>query len=304
VGFGYNRGILTDLLRDQLRFDGIVCTDWGILSGMVWGVEDLSIEDRVVKAIDAGIDQFGGETATDVLLKLVDSGRISESRIDESVFRLLREKFRLGLFDNPLVDADAADAVVGAPAAREAGIAAQAAAVTVLQLGGNRASLPLRAGTHVYLEGMSASALTGRDVVVSDLESADVAIVRIAAPWEARGDGTTWESLFHAGSLNFPDEEIGRIRALADCVPVILDIYLDRPAILTELVDVASTIVANFGASDEALARILLGESSPAGRLPFDLPSSMEAVVDSRSDVPFDTTEPLFHFGHGLGVRH
>ena len=47
---------------------------------------------------------------------------------------------------------------------------------------------------------------------------------------------------------------------------------------------------------------MLFGDARPEGRLPFDLPSSMRAVEDSRSDVPYDTAEPLFRFGHGLSL--
>ena len=86
----------------------MVCTDWGLLHdshvfGMTlparaWGVEHLSVEERMVKAIDAGCDQFGGESCPEILVELVRTGRISTQRIDTSVRRLLRVKFELGLF--------------------------------------------------------------------------------------------------------------------------------------------------------------------------------------------------------------
>ena len=78
-----------------------------------WGVEHLSTEERALKALDAGVDQFGGEACPEVVVELVRSGRIDEARIDASVRRLLRDKFRLGLFDDPYVDAQAAADVVG-----------------------------------------------------------------------------------------------------------------------------------------------------------------------------------------------
>ena len=101
VGFGFNKTIITGLLRDELGFDGIICTDWGLIvdhpdAGEIgvaraWGVEHLSVPDRVLKGINAGVDQFGGEECVDVLVALVRDGRVSESRIDESARRLLRE---------------------------------------------------------------------------------------------------------------------------------------------------------------------------------------------------------------------
>ena len=111
VGFAFSHGVITELLRNELGFDGIVCTDWGLISDGVimgqpmparaWGVEHLSELDRVVKIIDAGCDQFGGESRPELVVEAVRSGRVSEERIDQSIRRLLREKFVLGLFDQP-----------------------------------------------------------------------------------------------------------------------------------------------------------------------------------------------------------
>lgn len=56
----------------------------------------------------------------------------------------------------------------------------------------------------------------------------------------------------------------------------------------------------NYGASDEAVVQVLFGDAEPQCRLPFDIPSSMDAIVVSRSDVPFDTEKPTFRFGFGL----
>ena len=83
-------------------------------------------------------------------------------------------------------------------------------------------------------------------------------------------------------------------------MPTVVDVYLDRPAVLTPLVESAGAITANFGLTESALLDVLFGESTPRGRLPFDLPRSDRAVAASRSDVPFDTVNPLFRFGHGL----
>ena len=85
--------------------------------------------------LDAGADQFGGEECVDILLDLVQQGRVSEERVDESARRLLLVKFRLGLFDNPFVDEDAADDTVGRQDFRDEGYAAQARSVTLLQNG-------------------------------------------------------------------------------------------------------------------------------------------------------------------------
>lgn len=300
VAFGFNRGVITGLLREQLGFDGVVCTDWGILSERPWGVEHLSVEERVIKALDAGVDQFGGETSTDVLTGLVRGGRITQSRIDTSARRLLTEKFRLGLFDTPLVDVDAAILTVGTEAAQEEGRSAQAAAQVLLKNTPGAAHLPLNRGLRVYAEGIAHDVLAAWASVVDAPEDADVIIVRISAPWESRGEPGTLETFFHAGSLDFPAEQLEHLRELAAAAPLIVDIYLDRPAILAPITEIASALVANFGSADTVLLRTVFGETVPSGRLPFDIPSSMAAVRESRPDTPFDTADPSFRFGFGL----
>ena len=301
VGFGFNKSVITGLLRGQLRYDGIVCTDWGILSSTCWGVEHLTYEERMITALDAGVDQFGGEYRPDVLVALVKNGAVSEARLDTSVRRLLREKFRLGLFDNPYVDADRADALVGGAADRAEGLAVQSAAHTLLtNAADGPARLPLPHGLKIYAEGLPAGALGGRAELVATVREADVAVLRLKAPHEHRGDPGTIESFFHAGSLAFPADEIERVLAVCRAVPTVVDIYLERPPILAGIAAAAATLVANFGSAPEAFASVLFGEAEPQGRLPFDIPSSMAAVEASRPDVPFDTASPTFRFGHGL----
>jgi beta-glucosidase len=135
---------------------------------------------------------------------------------------------------------------------------------------------------------------------VDTAQEADVAVLRLKAPFELRGDTGSIESFFHAGSLAFPAEEIERIRAICRAVPTVVDVNLDRSAILADIAAAASTLVANFGSAAEAFIPVLFGEAEPQGRLPFDIPSSMAAVEASRPDVPFDTASPTFRFGHGL----
>lgn len=303
VGFGFNKSVITDLLRRTLGFEGVVCTDWGLISdrpylgdagiARAWGVEHLSPEDRMLRVIEAGADQFGGEDCTEMLLALVRAGRVAESRIDESARRLLRVKFALGGFDRPFVDADHAAATVGRSDFRDAGMAAQRDSLTLLT---NNDVLPIRHGVRVFAPDIDD--LGGRAVKAGAPDDADVAIIRLKAPYEARSDGMA--ALFHHGTLEFPSDELRRVREICAAVPTVVDVYLDRPAVLSPLVDIAGAIVANFGVTHDALLDVLFGISAPRGRLPFDLPRSDEAVAASRSDVPFDTAVPVFRFGHGL----
>jgi beta-glucosidase len=307
VGFGFNRGVITGLLRARYGFDGVVCTDWGLLSDTVlngvvwparaWGVEHLSREERALKAIEAGIDQFGGEACPEVVVELVRSGRVDETRIDRSARRLLRDKFRLGLFDDPYVDPDAAAEQVGNASLLERGLNAQTRSIVLLS--NERGLLPLGDTPRVYLEALDASELPKEVAVVDRPEDADVAIVRLRAPYEPR-DGNLVEALFHAGALDFGAEELARLIALMRRVPTVVDIYLDRPAVIPELAEAAAALLADFGVSDAALLDVVFGRTTPTGVLPFELPSSMDAVRQQLPDVPYDSENPLFPFGHGL----
>ena len=307
VGFGFNRSVITGLLRERYGFDGLVCTDWGLITdaeilgtpfpARAWGVEHLTPSERMMRVLDAGVDQFGGETCTALLVELVAAGEVAEERLDVSARRILREKFELGLFEQPFVDVAAADEIVGRADFRAAGEAAQRAAITLLADSG---VLPLPTGRRLYVEGVDPEIAARYGTVVATPAEADVAVLRLHAPFEERG--STFENFFHAGSLAFPDDVIAHVREVAQAVPTVVDVLLDRPAILTPIVEDVAALTANWGASGAALFDVLTGVAEPQGRLPFDLPRSMAAVERSRPDVPFDTVDPLFRFGHGLSI--
>jgi len=312
VAFGFNKGIITDLLRNELGFDGVVCTDWGIINehpimgdmweARAWGLEHLSPKERLVRAIEAGVDQFGGEFCTDLVIEAVRDGLISEERIDVSVRRLIKQKLQLGLFENAMVDPAEATKIVGRADFREAGFRAQQRSIVVLQNNeiAGVAVLPLAGTPKLYVEGIDADVAGKYGQVVATPEEADFAVLRVKAPFEPRPKA--FESFFHAGSLDFSEREREHLLEVAAKVPTILDVYLDRPAILTPLLEEIPAIVANFGARPEALLDVLFGRAKSEAKLPFDLPRSMAAVVASRSDVPFDTENTIFKFGHGLSI--
>ncbi|MEB3371727.1 glycoside hydrolase family 3 protein [Saccharopolyspora mangrovi] len=309
VGFGFNKGVITGLLREKCGFDGIVCADWSLINdstvwgerhaARAWGLEDRTPLERLERALLAGVDQFGGEHCTELVVRLVESGRIPMSRIDESAQRLLREKFVLGLFDDPLVDPSQAESVVSAREFVEAGYDAQCRSITVLTNGGDSPVLPVPGRPRLYAPGIDGAASEYADLV-DDLADADLALLRVKAPFERRSG--KFEQFFRAGSLEFSQHERDDILNVCRQVPTIVDIYLDRPAVIPELLGEAAAVIANYGASDRAVLDVLFGHRRPEGTLPFDLPSSMEAVAESRSDVPFDTDAPTFSFGHGLRI--
>ncbi len=79
--------------------------------------------------------------------------------------------------------------------------------------------------------------------------------------------------------------------------------YLERPAILTEIVERAGAVLVNFGATDQAILDVIFENFNPEGKLPFDMPSDWESVLNQKEDVPFDLDNPLFEFGYGLSYE-
>lgn len=304
VGFAFNKAIITDLLRDSLKFDGVVCTDWGIISdskikeAAAWGVEDLSPRQRVKKVLEAGCDQIGGDYVPELIVDLVETGELSEDRIDISVRRILRDKFRLGLFENPYVDEEEALKIAGNDAFVEKGKQAQARSMVLLK---NQELLPLKEGIKVYAEGMTdLSGLEKYAELVKEASDADVIITRIATPWQKREGGSMFESFFRGGRLNYSEEELGEILGLIKQKPSVVIANLYRPTVLTEVNELCSALMADFDTSDEVLADVLFGKRKAEGKLPFELPSSMEAVEKQLEDVPYDSEDPLYSFGYGL----
>ncbi len=303
VAFGFNRKIITEILRDSLGFDGVVCTDWNIISGgsdddvRAWGVEQLTSLQRAKKSLDAGCDQFGGEAAPELIIELYNNGELSEKRINTSVKRILRDKFRLGLFDDPYVDEAEAGKISGNDTFREKGKYAQGKSTVLLK---NDNILPLKNGTKIYAEGMlDSKVLSQYGEVVKNVEDSDVIVLRINTPFDPRSEFFL-ERFFHQGRLFYSDEEKKVMFDLINKKPTIVVANLERPAILTEIGEASRALFAEFGTSDEVLADLLFGKINPSAKLPFELPSTWEAVLNQLEDIPYDSENPLYPFGFGL----
>jgi beta-glucosidase len=269
---------------------------------MPWGVEDLSMRARFVKAVQAGVDEFGGTERGDMLVDAVRAGELQEAQLDSSVMRILTQKFAQGLFEHPFVDTTAAGRIVGSEAFRAAGLDAQRRALVLLENKGK--ILPLKKGAlRVYLHGVAAEAAAREGwTVVDDSSKADVAIVRLSAPFERLHPQYVFGQFLHEGSLAFKanDPDFEAFKRVSAVVPTIVTVYLDRPAILTPIKEAARAVIVNFGVSDAALIDVLTGRARPEGKLPFELPSSMEAVAAQRPDMPHDSARPLYPIGYGL----
>jgi beta-glucosidase len=313
VGFSFNHDIITGLLRDKYHFDGIVCTDWGIVTDMkifgkkvasarAWGMQNASEEERVLKIINAGVDQFGGESVPEIVVKLVKDGKVSTERIDNSVRRLLRMKFRLGLFENPYVDVENAVKIVGNDKFKAAGDLAQRKSIVLLKNDtiDKRPVLPLKKGIKIYIRNLDAAKAAKFGTVVDKPDQADIAIVRLKTPSEVLPKSGLLGQLMRAGALDFKGKEKEEILKLLATVPTIVDIYIDRPAVIPEISAACKGLYADFGANDDALLDLVFGNFNPQGKLPIEMPSSMDAVRKQKEDVPYDSENPLYRFGFGL----
>lgn len=303
VAFGFNKQIITKMLRDSLKFDGVICTDWNIVNdkgldtARAWGVEDLSPEERMLKVIEAGCDQFGGEDTPEQLIALVKEGKLSEERIDVSVRRLLRDKFTIGLFENPYVDQEQALKIATAPHKLKMAEKAQVKSTILLK---NEAVLPLNKNLKILLDGFEdPTAFSAFATVVNTLEEADVVLVKRNTPFDERNDYFL-EQFFHQGRLYFTPEELAPIEAYAKEKPVITIVNLERAAILTDIANFSQGLFVEFGTTEATMVKILFGEASPNGKLPIELPRSQMAVEAQFEDVPYDSENPLFPFGFGL----
>jgi beta-glucosidase len=315
VGAGHNEYLLQTLLRGQYGFDGVITSDWGIANdcpqacldnrppaffvgpwgaGMPWGVENLTLPQRYASAINAGVDIIGGSDQPQNIIDAVDQGFLSPERVVAAAERVLTQKFELGLFEDPYVDAAAAGDIVGSAASLATGMRAQERSLILLSNRDNALPLASAAGTKVYLYGVAAAAATQASfTVVTDPALADVAIVRLTDP---RG-GADLTDLGFTGA----EPDFAALKAAHDAGAVTIAVpQLSRPLILGNVVANSNAVLGAYGVSDESLLNVITGKAEPRGTLPFELPSSMTDVAAQLPDVPNDTATPLFEYGFGL----
>ncbi|NAS12588.1 glycoside hydrolase family 3 protein [Poritiphilus flavus] len=303
VAFAFNKDIITGLLRDSLNYDGVVCTDWGLVTDMfvktasAWGVEHLSEKDRVKKILDAGCDMFGGESRPELVVALVEEGQISEERLNTSVRRILREKFRLGLFENAYVDTEKLG-VVGNPEFVEKGKEAQRKSMVLLK--NEQGFLPLSGDKKIYLSGMS-EGLSGKfPQIVTDPEDADIIVQKLQTPFSPPKGDDMLERFIRQGRLDFEEEELKEILELTNSKPTVTVLSIERPPVVPEINKASKAVIADFECEDEIILELIYGKFNPSGKLPLEIPSSPEAVQNQLEDVPYDSKNPLYPYGHGL----
>jgi len=208
----------------------------------------------------------------------------------------MKEKFRLGLFDQPYLDEKGLE-VFSNSKNTQLGIDAQKKSLVLLKNESN--ILPLNKKIKVYLHGFDLD--VSEKLKLYSLEEAEVIIIKVKTP---KGEGIEAESLMQklieGGNLNFTAEQLEELIPLLKSKPSIVVANLQRPAILTELDKAAKAIIADFDVSEKIILDLIFGEFSPTGTLPIQLPSSMQTVIEQLEDTPFDAKNPVYEYGHGL----
>lgn len=307
--------VMTDLLRGELGYTGLIQTDWGL---------------NFVGATNAGADILGGAgvRSTRQLVEGVD-----EERLTDACRRILIAKFQLGIFENPYVDEENAAQVLGSEEHRA--VAKEAAARSFTLLKYENAS-PL-AGQKLVVAGTLAedvralnSGWTAKDPVelagTTILEafqnkagSENVTYIPDASQVPADLSGTTavvvigeasgtHEPAWGTDTLEFPQEQVELVKALKDAGANVVEVVLmNRAYVMTDMVDMADSVLLAYRpgvtCGAEAIADALFEETAITGKTPFQIPRTMEQVLNQREDLPKDIQDPLFEYGFGIEVE-
>ena len=339
VGMAFSKGILTDLLRTLLKFRGYVNSDTGIIGERAWGLEDKSLDEQILIAIEAGTDILSGFSNNKQILNLVEAGKLPESRVNLSVTRLLKEQFELGLFENPYVDPNRAAYLVGNPSFQQKADLAQRKSIVLLQ---NKTKLPMaepkgQDTLKIFTMGMNTDLFKEREwsnykVTSGDYNKAkketlpaisketDIAIIRVQVTNNAGNDRRfggadsteldflSFSEMAKAKSWKISPslEDIQTVMETVGAEKTILSIDFRQPYVLDEASGIlnAAGILATFGVSDAAVMDIIMGKFNPTGKLPYALAKSSAAVVKQAPDAPgYPEEDTLFPFGFGLNYN-
>jgi beta-glucosidase len=321
VGFAFNKGAITDLLRNEMGFKGIINSDTGPLTGMPWGVEKLTKQERYKKAIEAGVNLFSGESDPAMLLEVIKNGMVDMSYIDNSVVRLLKEKFEMGLFENPYVDENAAEKIVNNAKFKERADLALRKSIVLLQ--NENKALPVQSKTKIYFETYSKGPkdkLSDPGVVyntndgkypvtfVDTPEEADVVLLWLVP---------TGNSLFGSTgapvsiSLSKCSLNVDYVNGLMAKKPTVLVVNYTNPWVINEIYNDKTkgnikAVLATFGTTPDALLDVVTGKFNPSGKMPFSTPVSDEAVTNQKEDVPGyleGKGYALFNYNQGLSYK-
>ncbi|MFC9326119.1 glycoside hydrolase family 3 protein [Kitasatospora sp. NPDC057015] len=331
VKMSASRELLTDVLKQKIGFDGFLISDWDAIHQLPG---DYATQVRT--AVNAGLDMFmepySAPAFEQTLLAEVRAGRVPAARIDDAVRRILRAKFRLGLFEHPYTDRSGA-AAIGSPAHRA--VARQAVAESQVLLKNEGRALPLRAGQRIYVAGVNAddignqaggwtvtwqggsgNTIPGTTILQGIRQNApqatysadasaptegyDVGVVVIGETPYAEGVG----DVGNGHTLNLSDTDRATIARVCGAIRtcVVLDVA-GRPQIITDELPGIDAFVMSWlpGSEGAGVSDVLFGKRPFTGRLPVTWPRSEAQEPINVGDKQYD---PLFPYGFGLGTRH
>ena len=213
------------------------------------------------------------------------------------------------MFDEPFVDEQSVIKKVGIEPYINKGILAQKKSVVLLKndKNDNKNVLPLSKGVKVFSDGFDKSILKNYCEIIDNPKDSDFILLQLRTVFNGnqpsgidRPIDNFLSKMFPNNDLNYDDEILSKVKKYSSTNKLITVVDLNRPAILTEIEKLSHGLIAVFGVFDEVVLEIIFGDFNPIGKLPFDIPSSMKEVNKQLSDVPDDTRNPIFKYGHGL----
>lgn len=305
--------VMTDLLREQMGYTGIIQTDWGL---------------NFVGATNAGADILGGAGVRSTA-QLVDE--VSEDRLTDACRRILIAKFQMGLFENPYVDEDAAETVIGSEGHRAVAKEAAEKSFTLVKyekaealtagesfiVAGNlaedvrclnsgwTAKEPTEIDGTTILEALQAKAGGEHVTYIADVSEVPADLTGVKAFVIVGEKSGTHDPAWGVATLEFPEEQTALVNALkASGADVTAVVVMNRAYVLTPIADSADNVLLVYRpgvtCGAEAVADCLFGETAITGHLPFQIPATMEQVLAQREDLPKDIENPLYEYGFGI----
>jgi beta-glucosidase len=318
--------LLTDVLRGQWHFSGLVVSDWNDVKSLQSAYRIVGdYPSAVAAAVNAGIDMAmvppDDRTFHASALAAVNGGLISRHRLDEAVGRVLTLKLRLGLFEHPYVDPEKADAaVLGADTA----LARRAATESLVLLRNDNGVLPLRAGKHIIVTGPSADSIPNQDggwtigwqgipngvtepgtTIQAGLAAgapAGTTVSYVADPTQAVDQTRSADAVVVVvgekpgaeGVNDSPRPELAAdqqalVASLqATGKPVILVMVAGRPLVLGSAANTAGLLMAWLPGAEggNAVADVLFGKVNPSGRLPVSWPKNLGNEPEFYQQLP------------------
>lgn len=335
-----SKAALQDLLREQMGFEGIIQTDWGMIWAIQEGLgtmtgEEVSDEEAIIIGVtQSRVDGIGGESIRliDQMEEMTADGKIDEDILTAAATRIVKAKFQLGVFENPYCDVDYAVSFVGNEEHTKLNLEAAEKSMTLLK---NDGALPLtanagqkilvcgpRAGDMMSLVGGWSSEQDGLTIAAAIAEFAgendtvtyiadDVtAIAEAAAEADVVVVSVGEPSYQHDPPWGYDTLEItSSQQEILEAVKantkgqIITVVTGGRPYILTWCDENTNAILEAYYPGQQggiAIAETLFGLNNPTGKTPIQFPRDMESVNDQAGDVSFDLENPLYDYGWGL----